>query len=416
MRGRSSGRRAADRAGVGAGTPPRGAQPTLVHVTTVDLSLEHLLGPQLSAFVDAGYDVVAMSAPGEWVPAVERRGVRYEAIRHLSRSMSPTSDARALVELWQAFRRLRPAIVHTHNPKSGVLGRIAARAAGVPVVVNTVHGLYATPEDPFARRALVYAAERLAAAFSHAELVQNPEDVPVLRRLRVPAERLTLLGNGVDLARFGRHGDVEAARREVRQEWGVADGDVVVGTVGRLVLEKGYRELFGAWEVVRRAHPNARLVVIGPTEPHKADELPAAEVERARAMGVHFDGHRDDVERRYHGMDVFVLASHREGFPRAAMEAAASGLPIVATDIRGCRQVVEPGVTGLLVPVRTVEPLAAALTRLVDDAVLRRSMGEAAVRKAAAEFDDRRVVATTLAVYEGLLRRKGLRPPSPGTA
>lgn len=405
----------AGRGGRRAGSGSGDGRPTLVHLTTIDLSLEHLLGPQLSAFADAGYDVVGMSAPGEWVPAIERRGVPHVAIRHLSRSMSPTSDVRALVELWRAFRRLSPAIVHTHNPKSGVLGRIAARAAGVPVVVNTVHGLYATPEDRFSRRALVYAAERFAAAFSHAELVQNPEDVPVLRRLRVPADRVTLLGNGVDLGRFGRHGDVEAVRREVRSGWGVADGEIVVGTVGRLVLEKGYREVFDAWEAVRRSHPGARLVVIGPAEPDKADGLPDPEIERARSMGVHFEGHRDDVERCYHGMDVFVLASHREGFPRAAMEAAASGLPIVATDIRGCRQVVESGVTGLLVPVRTVEPLVAAITRLVEDTGLRRSMGEAAQRKAAAEFDDRRVIATTLAVYEGLLRRKGLRPPTPGS-
>ena len=108
----------------------------------------------------------------------------------------------ALVELWRLFRRLRPDIVHTHNPKPGLYGRVAARAAGVPGVVNTVHGLYASPEDRVSRRAVVYALERAASMCSGAELVQNPEDLQVLSRLGVPSDKLVLLGNGVDLQRF----------------------------------------------------------------------------------------------------------------------------------------------------------------------------------------------------------------------
>ena len=140
----------------------------------------------------------------------------------------------------------------------------------------------------------------------------------------------------------------------------MGDGDVVVGAVGRLVLEKGYAELFSAWSRLRRDHPGAVLVVVGPEDDAKADALTPEVRARAVADGVRFLGMRDDVEDLYPGLDLYVLASYREGFPRSAMEAAAAGLPIVATDIRGCRQVVEDGVTGLLVPARTVEPLAAA--------------------------------------------------------
>ena len=174
----------------------------LVHVTTVDMSLVLLLGPQLRAFADAGMEVIGVSAPGPFVPQLEAWGIRHVPLRHATRSVAVGQDVLALLELWRLFRRLKPDIVHTHNPKPGLYGRIAARGAGVPGVVNTVHGLYASPEDRMSRRALVYSLERAASSCSGAELVQNPEDLQVLSRLGVPPGKLVLLGNGVELDRF----------------------------------------------------------------------------------------------------------------------------------------------------------------------------------------------------------------------
>ena len=128
------------------------ACPVVVHVTTTDVSLELLLGPQLEAFARAGFKVLGTSAPGPYVEALARRGVGHVALKHATRSMAPLKDARAFSELLGLLRRLRPAIVHTHNPKPGVYGRFAARIAGVPVVVNTVHGLYAQPDDRLLKR------------------------------------------------------------------------------------------------------------------------------------------------------------------------------------------------------------------------------------------------------------------------
>ncbi|MCZ7628823.1 MAG: glycosyltransferase [Microthrixaceae bacterium] len=182
---------------------------------------------------------------------------------------------------------------------------------------------------------------------------------------------------------------------------------------GRLVQEKGYTELFEAWEVLRRAHPAAMLVIAGPTDAAKADALPEGTIETAQHSGVRFLGMRDDVEDLYLGFDLYVLASHREGFPRSAMEAAASGLPIVATDIRGCRQVVDHDRNGLLVPVRSARALEAAIARLVGDAGLRQDMAEAAVTKAREDFDQQRVIERTLATYARLLVATGTTPPQP---
>ena len=224
------------------------------------------------------------------------------------------------------FRRLRPTIVHTHNPKPGLYGRVAARIARVPVVVNTVHGLYAQPQDPFVRRAGVYSIERVAELFSQANLVQNPEDIETLAGLGIPRRRLTLLGNGIDLTRFDRStvtdADALAARKELG---GCAPGDVVVGMVGRLVREKGYVEVFEAASELRERFPQLRFAVVGDDEHEKGDALTAGDRALAAAAGVRFLGGRMDMARLYAGMDMVVLASHREGFPRSPMEAGRHG-------------------------------------------------------------------------------------------
>jgi glycosyltransferase involved in cell wall biosynthesis len=375
----------------------------LVHVTTADMSLALLLGPQLRAFSAAGMEVVGVSAPGPYVPQLEAWGIRHEPLKHATRSVAVDQDAMALAELWRLFRRLRPDIVHTHNPKPGVYGRLAARASGVPGVVNTVHGLYASPEDTWSRRAGVYALERAASSCSGAELVQNPEDIEVLARWGVPRHKLVLLGNGVDLQRFHPRTDGEC-RRQARAALGIDADEVVVGTVGRLVWQKGFRELFDAAERLCASRPDVVFVVVGASDPEKADAISTDELASAGKRGrIVFTGGKDDVEDLYPGFDMFVLPSHREGFPRSAMEAAATGLPVIATDIRGCRQVVSHGQTGLLVPLRDSVRLAVAIEELASDRDLRHRMGSAGRRKAETEFDDRAVVAKTMAAYERVL-------------
>ena len=384
-------------------------RPVLVHLTTVDMSLALLLLPQLVAFREAGYEVIGVSAPGPYVERVEAHGIRHIPLTRSTRANDLRADLATAREFYRLCRELAPDIVHTHNPKPGIYGRIAARLARVPVVVNTVHGLYALPTDPLPKRAVVYALERIAAAFSDAELVQNPEDVPVLRRLRIPARRLHLLGNGVDLARFDPNA-YPGARERVRAELGLTDDQVVVGLVGRLVREKGYREVFEAARHLTREHPHVVFVVVGPTDLDKVDAITQAEIDRAeREAGVRFLGPRDDVAELYLAMDLYVLASYREGFPRSAMEAAAMGLPIVATDIRGCRQVVDDGVTGLLVPASDADALRDTIASLVADAPARGRFAAAARVKATAEFDDRQQVAISHEVYERLGAARGRR-------
>jgi glycosyltransferase involved in cell wall biosynthesis len=376
----------------------------VAHLTTVDLSLRYLVFPQLLAIRDAGWEAIGISAPGPWVSELESAGIRHIPLVSSTRGFNPLSDLKSSAELWQILRRERLDVLHTHNPKPGLYGRVLGRLAGVPVVVNTVHGLYATPDDAWWKRGIVYGLEAAACRFSDAELIQSAEDFELLGRLRiVPEAKLHHLGNGVDLARFDPDRFDRTVRAETRRELGVGDDQILIGSVGRLVAEKGYPELF---EAVGRLSDQYMLICVGPEDPEKADALPRSLVDQAKESGVQFLGMRTDVDRLYAAMDLFVLASHREGFPRSAMEAAAMGLPIVATNIRGCREVVKDGVNGLLVPVQEPGALRTAILQLGDDAEFRRLLGMQGRVAAAEQFDDGKVVDTVIDTYLSLVGQK----------
>lgn len=380
----------------------------VAHLTTVDSSLRYLLHPQLTAVRDRGGDVFGISAPGPYADGLEAEGIRHVPLGSSTRSMNPLADLRAARELWGILRRERPDVLHTHNPKPGLYGRVVGRLARVPIVVNTCHGLYVPDTAPWPKRAVLWALEAVAARFSDAELVQSRADLDRLVGSHAyPRRRTRLLGNGIDLGRFRPDVLTDAERADLRSELGARDDQVVVGMVGRLVAEKGLLELFDA---ARRLDDRYLVVVAGPDDPEKPDALDRATVREAAEQGVRFLGMRDDVDRLYAAMDIFVLPSWREGFPRAAMEAAATGVPVIASDVPGCRQVVDDGVTGLLVPVRDGEALAAAIRALGDDPERRRDMGKAAVDRALTHFDERKVVEIVLDTYRQVAARKGVEP------
>jgi lipopolysaccharide/colanic/teichoic acid biosynthesis glycosyltransferase/glycosyltransferase involved in cell wall biosynthesis len=389
------------------------ARPRVAHVTTIDLTLRTLLLAQLTRLRHEGFEVTAISAPGPWVEDLRRAGVRHIAWPHATRAWNLRADLLAFVELCAILRRERFDLVHLHNPKPGVMGRIAARAARVPCVINTVHGLYATPEDRAAKRLAVIAVEWLAARLSDLELYQSREDLRWMRRVGVArAGRSELLGNGADLSRFDPASISDEEVAAVRAALGLPPHCVVVGTIGRLVAEKGYGEFFAAARRLRHEAPTTRFVVVGDADPHKADALAAPDI-AAASDAIVFAGWRDDVPAVLAAMDVFVLASWREGLPRSAIEAAAMGKPLVLTDVRGCREVARDGVEGLLVPVRDAAALARAIARLVDDRDLRARLGEAARRRALERFDEARVADTVAARSRELLGAKGLLRAAP---
>ncbi|MCF2529764.1 glycosyltransferase [Yinghuangia soli] len=375
---------------------PGGRPLRVAHLTTVDMSLALLLRTELEVDVAAGFTVFGLSAPGEYVPEIEELGVTHVPLDALTRSWDLARDAAAARELAATLRRLDLDVLHTHNPKTGVLGRLLGRAVGVPVVVNTCHGLWIRPGDPWPRRAFVLGAESAAARASHAELYQNATDHATLARA-VPAWRSRVVGNGTDLSRF--HPDPEA-RARIRAELGVSADEILVGGVGRRVAEKGIAEYEQA---AGSLAGKARFVWIGPEDLDKADAFTVD-----TASGVEYLGGRSDMPDIYAALDLFVLPSYREGFSRSAMEAAASGVPMVLSDIRGCREIGTHGEHLLLVPPGDAAALAAAIDRMLTEPGLRSRLAAAGRARALAEFDQRRVAQVSIDTYRAVARRKRL--------
>lgn len=359
------------------------------------MSLALLLGTELSEDVAAGYVTVGISASGPYVERVEALGVTHVPIGSLTRTWNLRSDLAAFVELYRTIRGLNLDVLHTHTPKAGVMGRIAGRLAGVSVVVNTCHGLWARKEDPVLKRVFVYGAEGLAARFSDFELFQNAQDMETLRPA-LKRGRAQVVGNGVDLQRF--RPDVEG-RARVRAEWGVGDDEILVGTIGRRVREKGLAEFA---EAAHRLGERATFVWVGPKdETDNAIHVPHEEA-------IRFVGERTDMTAVYSALDVFVLGSYREGFSRASMEAAACGAPMVLTDIRGCREIGTDGEHLLLVTPQDPGALTSGIARLLDDSALRFRLGEAARFRAHAVFDQRVIARKSMDAYADVARSKGL--------
>lgn len=384
----------------------------IAHVATVDSSLRWLLLNQLTSLRAAGYEVAGISSPGPDVPAIETAGIRHISVP-MARGMAPLLDLRTLLKLRRVMRRERFTIVHTHTPKAGLLGQLAARLAGVPLVVNTLHGFYFHEHMPPLARRFYIAIEKIAASCSDSVLSQNREDIQTGLDERIfSPRRIRHLGNGIDLSEFDPARVSPSATADLRERLGVPRGAPVVGFVGRLAAKrKGFTDFLEMARGVLEGHPAARFLIIGNPDHGKPDAVePAAAEEYGISAACLFLGQRPNAElpALYRSMDVLVLPSLFEGIPRVIMEAAAMGVPSVATHVKGNREAIVHGRTGLLVPLGDVQALARAVLDIVGDAARARAMGDQARGLALDRFDERAVFAKVKAEYARLLSEKGL--------
>ncbi len=361
----------------------------LCHVATVDLSIRFLVQNLLLYNKERGWDVHAAASPGEYVAAIERSGIPFHSVP-TTRRLTPISDLVSLVRLVALFRREKFDAVHVHTPKGSFLGALAAGIAGVPVRFYTIHGFYFHPDMPKAKTYFYRFFEFMTSRLVHRAFAVNSEDRQTAIGLGYyHPDKITFIGGAIDLTRFDRSQYAPNRREEIRRSLGLSPGHLVVGFIGRLVREKGVMELFEAFKRLRVRYPSARLLVVGPLDPEKKD---AVVPEVAKEFGIWdavvFTGMRLDIPELLSAMDAFVLPSYREGFPRSVMEASAMGVPVVTTNVRGCREAVEDGKTGIVVPVRDAARLEEAIGRLLSDPRSARAMGETGRRKALSEFDE----------------------------
>ncbi len=386
--------------------------PLLVHVATVPWTLRFFRG-QAGYLRSRGIEVRAVSSPDPAESLAEfskSEGVPVYPLQ-MKREIAPLSDLLVLVRLWRLLRRLRPDVVHSHSPKTALIGTLAARLARVPCVVISIFGLVQMSRSgPGAT--VLNRVTRLQCRLANRVWCDSASMRDHLVESGLcDVDKITVIGsgsvNGVDAEVFSPSRGA-AHREEVRNALGIAGSDRVVGFVGRITVDKGIRELAEAWSTLRVQLPDGHLLLVGPVE-EGARRPPELDVLLADGR-VHLVGEIADVSPYLAAMDVFAMPSYREGFGIANIEAAAMELPVVATRIPGCTDSVADGVTGTLIPARDGAALAAALRRYLDDEQLRRAHGRAGRQRVLEEYRPEAVWAGLYEMYRGLLASRGLLP------
>jgi glycosyltransferase involved in cell wall biosynthesis len=387
----------------------------LLHVLTVPWSAKYFLRGQADFMRRFGLETTLVASPDDALNAFGEEEAIATAGVPITRRISPGADVRSLLRLYTTIRQIRPAIVHAHSPKGGLLGMMAATMARVPVRIYHIRGLpYMTATG--GQRWLLKSGERLSCRLANRVLCvgRSIRDVAIQDGL-APNQKIQYVrngsGNGVDADHRYNFARLPASTREtVRSEHGISTDALVLGFVGRLVGDKGIVELAEAWQSLRRGFPHAHLLVVGPFE--KRDAVPPGTIQLLEHdPRVHLTGDQTDMPKFYAAMDVLALPTYREGFPVSVLEASAMELPIVATRIPGCVDAVVDGVTGTLVPPRDADALADAVRRYLSSAELRRAHGEAGRRRVLRDFRPEDVWRGILDVYRELLASRGLFLP-----
>lgn len=369
----------------------------VVDIINLDSSAHTLLRERVRAMRAAGIDNRIICAGGPCVAKLEAAGIPVHVVA-MPRGLDPFRLARALAAITAYLRRHRVDVVHTHCSVPGAVGRVAAWLAGVPVIVHTVHGFHFHERSGWLARAPYVAAERACGLVTDTLLTQNRTDLEQAVLYGIgPRARRRRIGNGIDVGRF------QPVRRPPRP-----GAEPVITCVARLEPVKNHGMLFDALRRLQDRGERFRVRLAG-------DGPLRAEYEaRCRALGiagrVEFLGYRDDMPALLADTDIAVLTSIKEGIPRAALEAMAMAVPVVATRVVGTREAVRDGETGLTVELGDDAALAEALARLLHDPGLCRTLGARGREVAVQEFDERPIVDALRTLYRSRLHARAPRP------
>lgn len=360
-------------------------------VATADITIQNLCRGRLEYLVEHGYDVTVVCGPTNMADQIRARGLKlFTPV--LTRAISPFTDLRCLMQLRRFFCREQFHIIEISTPKAALLGAIAARLAIGSKLVHLLRGL-AYQRQSFLSALLMRWSQRIPSILADSVIAVSPSlrERAIADRV-VESERTVVLGsgssNGVDTARFSPR--LRERRAELRAQLRIPMDAVVAGFVGRMTADKGIAELIPAFLGARMKHPNLHLLIVGDYE-HRDKPAPRIVDLIERDPHIVRTGWQSDTAAYYGAMDFLVLPSRREGFANVLLEAQSAGLPVIATDIEGCRDAVRPNETGLLVPLDSTDALQAGLEKLTGDAALRQHMGDAGRAWVIEHFDQQRV-------------------------
>ncbi|MFC4691489.1 glycosyltransferase family 4 protein [Dokdonia genika] len=344
----------------------------LIRITTVPISLDKLLEGQL-AFMKEHYEVTAVSSQEEELKRVaSKQGVPYFFLP-LTRKITPIQDLKAVYRLYKFLKKEKPEIVHTHTPKAGIVGMLAARLAGVPLRLHTVAGLPLL-EATGAKRKILDVVEKLTYRCA-TKVYPNAQGLKtIIEALNFTKNtKLKVIGkgssNGIDTTYFSP--DYESSDMvDVAKKLHISQSDFTFILVGRLVGDKGVNELVKAFVTVQEKHPETSLLLVGPLEEELDPLMPSTQQTIKTHSKIYTTGYVDDVRPYFAFAKALTFPSYREGFPNVVLQAGAMGLPSIVSDINGCNEIIVNNHNGLIVPVKSSSALEVAMCKLIEDKVL----------------------------------------------
>jgi glycosyltransferase involved in cell wall biosynthesis len=353
-----------------------------------------------------GYEPALACAPsGKLNSLVAGRGMRVIPFKRLVQPLHPLKDCLAVLDLTLFLKRNDYPIVHTHNSKAGFVGRLAAKLAGVPVIVHTVHGFSFHDQERPWRRRLFRNMERLASRWcDHMIFISQPLMDWAFRERIGHKEKTTKIYSAIELDRFQPVPEQE--KKDLRRKWGLDPEDAVVGMVSKLWDGKGHALLLDAFQEIRKTRSGAKLVIVG--EGYLLKDLRTRVDQYGMDGSVLFTGFQEDVAPLIATFDVAVLPALFEGMGRVLLEAMAMGKPVVASRVGGIPELVEHGVNGFLVRPGQKDDLREAILRVLTDRSLAMAMGKAGREKTKNRFGAPAMVKAIDDLYRVLLSRKGV--------
>jgi glycosyltransferase involved in cell wall biosynthesis len=344
-----------------------------------------------------GYEVVFVSPKDEYAERLKEDGFRWVELKISRRNTLLLKEVMTLASFIRIYRREKPVAVHHFTVKCVLYGTMAAYLNRVPAIINSITGLGhlfidQNPRTKFLRSCVQFAYRRILKLKKNFVIFQNPDDYGlfVSNNLIDPARAAIIRGSGVDTTRFRPQ---------------VGETQPLILFASRLTHEKGISELLEGFGLLRKRGCKASLILAGSPDPGNPSSVSAEDLANwtRQNSDVQFIGHVEDIEPLIARSRVVVLPSYREGTPRILLEAAAMAKPLVATDVPGCREIVENGKNGFLVPAQNAEAIADALETLLDSKDLCETMGRAGRQKVLDEFDTTRVNFATLKIYNKMV-------------
>lgn len=342
----------------------------LIRITTIPLSLEKLLDNQLS-FMNNHFEVIAVSSDSKELSKIAAKNNINTFCLNLTRKITPIQDFFSLIKLYFYFKKEKPFIVHSHTPKAGTIGMLAAKLARVPHRIHTVAGMPLLETKGF-KRILLNQVEKITYRSAN-HIFPNSfglKDI-IINHKYCEASKVKVIGNGssngIDLSHFSQSLFDEETKQLQRNLLGIQATDFVYIFIGRLVSDKGINELIWAFNELTKSHSNLKLILVGKREP----ELDPLKKETEKIIQsnkqIISTGYQADVRVYYSISNAFVFPSYREGFPNVVLQAGAMNLPSIVTDINGCNEIIKHQINGLIIPRKNKTSLLESMRLLVEN-------------------------------------------------